>query len=238
MNRIALATAFGVVFVVSAVALAPLGVVLAMTGVERLGLSAVSAEGSVWSGRLVGARLGGVPMGDVAVRLEPLALLTGEVRLRTTTGAGAFRGDAVLVRDRDRFGVQHVNGEAPLSLIRASAPLSGSLSLDDVSAIFEQGRCLEASGRVSAPAPPGAGALAAPLSGSVVCRDGALLLPLEGRGPAGVVTVSLAIQGDGRYRAETRVATTDPAVGAGLRLAGFKDSGGAQVRADEGRLWR
>ena len=238
MNRIALALLFAVVLIGAAVAFAPLSAVLALAHVERLGLSAAAAQGSVWSGRLVGARLGGVSLGDVDVELEPLALLAGSVRLHVEGTDGAFAGRAVLSRQGGRVGLEAVTGEAPLSLIRTATPLPGALRLEGMSVAFENGRCVAAQGRATTVAQPNAGVLAPPLSGEATCRDGALLLPLQGQSAAGVITVTLAIQGDGRYRAETRVVTTDPSVDAGLRLAGFAASGGAQVRTEEGRLWR
>jgi general secretion pathway protein N len=221
---------FLVVAVAAAVAMAPLGAVLAWGGASRLGLSAAAAEGTIWSGRLVGARYGAVQLGDLDIRLDPLALLTGGLRLHSRAEAGAFTGRAEWMARGQEAGVEAVDGELTPNLLRTALSLPAPIRLEGVAVRFRQGRCATALGRVSASSEAGA------LTGALACRDGALLVPLQGKSVYGQTSLTIAIEGDGRYRAETKVSPTDPSVGAGLRLAGFTDAGGAMLRTDEGRL--
>jgi len=242
VKRLLLAGLFLVALLVAALVLAPLGAALAWVGADRWGLSADSAEGTVWSGRLRAARIGGLPLGEVELGLAPLSLLSGALRLDASARDGAFTGRAAVVADRNGVGVEDAHGEAPLNLFRAPLPLSGLLRFEGVTVRFREGRCVFASGRVQTSGLRGPSGLlgetAPALSGEAACRDGALFLPLEGAGPAGEFALHLSLEGDGRYRAEARMVAADPALEAGLRLAGFTSDGRAQVRAEAGRLWR
>jgi len=242
VKRLILAGLFLLVLLASVLALAPLGAALAWAGADRWGLSAEAAEGTIWSGRLRGARIGGLPLGEVELGLAPLSLLSGAWRLDATAHDGAFTGRAALIAAGGSVGVEDAHGEAPLNLFRAPLPLSGLLRFEGVTVRFREGRCVFASGRVQTSGLRGPSGLlgeAAPtLSGEAACRDGALLLPLEGAGPAGEFALHLSLEGDGRYRAEARMVAADPALEAGLRLAGFTSEGRAQVRAEAGRLGR
>ncbi|QHL90855.1 type II secretion system protein GspN [Sphingomonas changnyeongensis] len=84
-RRIVLVAGLG--FVVALIALMPLRVVL---GLMPPVLAARAATGSLWSGRLVDARIGPLMLGDVQAGLDPLALLTGRVRLGLAGYVPAF----------------------------------------------------------------------------------------------------------------------------------------------------
>src|SRR3546814_2867991 len=73
----------------------PLRLTLAWSGATDAGVAAREVRGSVWSGELVEARLGALPLGTVRASLSPLALLGGSVELafsRTDERPGALAG--------------------------------------------------------------------------------------------------------------------------------------------------
>src|SRR3546814_16280059 len=68
---------------------------LAWSGATDAGVTAREVRGSIWSGELVEARLGALPLGTVRASLSPLALLGGSVELafsRTDERLGALAG--------------------------------------------------------------------------------------------------------------------------------------------------
>ena len=68
--------------------LTPLRLVLDMAGADDLGLSADRVQGPFWGGRVIGARAGVMPLGDLKVSVNPFGLmLAGDdaARLRSVT---------------------------------------------------------------------------------------------------------------------------------------------------------
>lgn len=214
----------------------PMRVALGVAGLERLGVAAREVRGSVWSGRIDQLMLGNMPLGSVRAGLSPVSLLMGRARFdiaRTKGLADDIRG--ALTVGFGRIGVDDVTGAVPLGRTFAPLPM-GSLMLEDVSAYYSGDRCGHAEGRVRARMAgqmPGLN-LSQGLSGVVTCDGDALLLPLVSQ--SGMEKISLRIWRSGRYTAEMRVETADPALSATLGQAGFASIGGGQVLKVEGRL--
>ena len=241
MNRF-LAILFAVVLVGALVLLVPLRTALGWIGAERLGLTAAQVEGTMWAGHLSQARYGGVSLGEVAVALDPVALLTGRRRLTLTAEGGAVNGRAVLVSGADGAGLAEASGVAPLSVAPAGLALRGAVTVENLTAVFRAGRCIMASGQLTTDLFQRNAALlgdaGAPLSGEAACQGGVLVAPLRGTSASGAVSMTLRIRGDGRYDLDTGVTTTDPALDSRLALAGFILEGGTRRRTDRGTFWR
>lgn len=214
----------------------PMRVALGVAGLERLGIAAREVRGSVWSGRIDQLMLGNMPLGSVRAGLSPISLLMGRARFdiaRTKGLADDIHG--ALTVGFGRIGVDDVSGAVPLGRTFAPLPV-GSLMLEDVSAYYSGDRCGHAEGRVRARMAgqmPGLN-LSQGLSGVVTCDGDALLLPLVSQ--SGMEKISLRIWRSGRYTAEMRVETADPALAATLGQAGFASIGGGQVLKVEGTL--
>lgn len=221
---------FVVGFALALVATAPLS--LALGGDA---LAARRSEGTVWAGRLEGAALGPLALGDVEAGLDPLRLLTGKtsVRLEATGGAATGRGRVTL--GGKALSVETLSGSAPLSLLGAPPPFDGVLRLKDVDAAFAGSLCKRAAGEISAEL-TGLGDSPLPLGGKPDCRGAALALPLAGSRDGVGVSVLLTLQQNGAYRADTQVTTDDAGLGAMLAGAGFARDGDAYARMTEGRL--
>jgi general secretion pathway protein N len=214
----------------------PMRVALGLAGLERLGVAAREVRGTVWSGRIDQLMLGDMPLGAVRAGLSPLSLLVGRARFdidRTKGLPDDVRG--ALTVGFGRIGVDDVTGAVPLG--RSFAPLPvGSLIFEDVSGYFSGDRCGHAEGRVRARMSgqfPGLN-LSQGLSGVVACDGDALLLPLVSQ--SGLEKVNLRIWRSGRYIAEMRVETADPALATALGQAGFASAGNAQLLKVEGTL--
>jgi general secretion pathway protein N len=228
---------FIVVLAVALIAFMPMRAAAGLISLDRMGLAAGSVTGSVWSGRLQDASFRGSPLGDVAAGVDPLALFTGTTRLRLEMASGR----AVLVKNGGRAGLVDADLQIPLALFPTAVPLPGTLSTQDLTAGFLDGRCVRAEGKVSADVLQRTGLLGeggSALSGIPACGAGALVLPLRGRTQSAVVELVLRIEGDGRYRMDTKVDTADPRLQSTLSLAGFVPAAGGRARTDQGRLWR
>lgn len=225
-----------VLALVGLIAFLPMRVALGLVGLERLGVSAREVRGTVWSGRIDQLMLGDMPLGTVNAGLSPVALLMGRARLDIDRSKGlADDLSGAITVGPGRIGIDDVTGMVPLG--RSFAPLPiGSLAMEDVSGYFSGDRCAHAEGRVRARVAgqvPGLN-LSQGLSGVVTCDGDALLVPLVSQ--SGLEKVDVRIWRSGRYVAQMRVETADPALSGTLGTLGFASAGGAQVLKVEGTL--
>ena len=225
-------------FLFALAALLPLRLVLGWLSLDRAGVAAREAEGSVWLGALRETRIGGAVVGDLRARLDPLPLLVGRAHMRLDRidhgGDGApFRG-AISV-SRHSAGVDGVTALVPLAPAFAPLPIV-SLDLTDVSVRFQDGLCERADGLVKAAVAGDIAGIALPggLSGNARCDAGMLLLPLVSQG--GGEMLSLSIQRAGTYRAELLMRPSDAATRVRLLAAGFAPAGDRLRLAIQGSL--
>ena len=204
---------------------------LSMFGLTGQGLSARSVSGTIWSGKLVEARIGRLVVGDVAVGLRPLALLTGraQIDLQSPLGRGA------LTSLKGGFAVDDATARLITARLFAPIPLDG-LDLSNVSVAFAGKKCEKAEGRIRATFAGDVGglSLAQGLSGVARCDSGVLLLPLVSQ--SAMERLNLYVQGNGDYRAEFLVRSTDPAMAEKLGMAGFAPAPGGYVLRLAGKL--
>jgi general secretion pathway protein N len=216
------------VLILALLALCPLGAGIAMSGLGKSGLSARQAIGTIWSGSLIDAHMGPVPLGDVDVGLRPLALLTVRAELgisglgRVTAAPGSM-------------GIGNVT--AKLALGRVFAPLSlDVLDLNEVSVRFASDKCDSAEGRVRATFTGDVGGMdmTSGLSGTARCDAGELLLPLVSQ--SALQRLTMRISGEGRWRALLSVNTNDPAITTKLIATGFQLIAGNYILRLSGTL--
>lgn len=237
MSRRALVALFIGVLLPMLVATLPLRLVIAGgTGdvLDRLGLTATQAPGTVWSGRLRSAVWRGRPQGDVAISLRPLSLLAGVRRLRLS--ASALSVDLLQGR---RAGFEHASGQFELPV---HAPLPGTLvlSLDDAGLVFDDGTCQRASGRVAANFTAEGLPRPLQLGGRLTCdgERGRLLLSTQAGPDAVPIEASVTIDAQGRYEVHSLVRSTDDPSSLVLQAAGFRPTPAGLLRVDRGRFTR
>lgn len=240
MRRIRLPVGRGLFFLcmllLAIVALLPLRLALGWLTLDTQGLSARTAEGSVWLGRLTEARFGDAPLGDLSARLSPIQLLVGRARVDiagTDESAPPLRGAFGV--SRDSIGIDDATAAIPVAAVFAPLPLD-TLDLSDVSVRFRDGQCDRAEGRVRASV---AGEIAGlnlgqGLGGNARCDGGALLLPLQGQ--SGMERLAIRLFADGRYELDLAVRSGDPALGAKLALSGFRQTQDGYVFSLQGRF--
>jgi general secretion pathway protein N len=231
MTRVRAIGSFIAVMILALLALCPIGAGIALSGLGQSGLSAREGRGTIWSGSLIDAHIGPVPLGDVEVGLRPLALLTR----RTELGIVGTSGSGRLIAAPAGIGIGNVT--AKLSLGSAFSPLPlDILDLNEVSIRFVGNKCNAADGRVRATFTGNVAGidLTSGLSGTARCDGDELLLPLISQSAAQRLT--LRISGDGRWRALLSVNTNDPAITAKLVTAGFQLVAGGYIMRLSGSL--
>jgi general secretion pathway protein N len=211
---------------VALIVFVPLGVALPSSG-----LAARAARGTIWSGRLIDARVGNLAVGDVDVAVSPLPLLAGRTRadLRGPLGQGT------VILSSSGSGIDKATAKLATAGLFAAVPLDG-VDLDAMSVQFRGNRCESAEGRVKASfSGEVAGlALSQGLSGTARCEGGMLLIPLVSQ--SAMERLNMRIAGDGSYRAEFIVRATDPTLNAKLLGAGFVSSQAGYVLRLTGAL--
>lgn len=225
MRRVRLSTGpaalFGAMLLVAMIIFLPMRLALGWADVGERGLVSRAVSGSIWGATMREARFGNLALGDLAVRLSPLPLLVGRAAMVLDgPGEGGLPLSGTAFVSRHTAGVDDLTARIATGRAFAPLPVSG-VDLDGFSVRFEDGRCVEAGGRVRATLAGDAGGIALPPSAEGVarCEAGALLLPLASQ--SGTEAIALFIQGDGNYRAELSVRPTDPFAGERLERAGF-----------------
>jgi len=224
------------VFLFALVALLPLRLAIDWLGLDRSGLSAREAVGSIWLGALKEARFGQMPIGDVNAALRTAPLLLGRARVDLGRSSDTDPLKASLTVSRHAFGLDDVTGAVQAAALFAPLPIS-RLDLDDLSAHFAKGTCSSADGKVTAQINGEVAGVSLPggFSGNARCEAGGLLLPLVSQ--TGLETMNLRLSGEGRYVAEFMVRPSDAALAERLLTAGFALApDGAYVTRVEGSL--
>lgn len=218
---------FAAVLATAVLLLWPLRLAISGLGLEAAGLSARAVRGSMWSGELDAAGFRGARLGDVTLRLAPLALLAGRVEWRIS--GDALRGAGF--RAVDGGGVTELSGRLALDGL-AGLPVAG-FELDAVGIAFAGGACRSAAGRVTAIAGPALGDEGG-LTGQPRCDGRYVLLPLVSA--SGLARLDLRIAADGGYRAALALEGGDEARRAALLGRGFQPTPQGLALQVEGQL--
>jgi general secretion pathway protein N len=225
--------ALGVLFAgLALLMLMPLGV-----AASSFGLAARHSQGTIMSGALRDAALGRIRIGDVNVKLQPLALLKGQVQFALQ------RGDAP---DAPGLSGSIGSGYSSAFVDRLTASVDGGglidgmdgsdVRVESLSVNFSHGRCISASGlvRLSLDDTPLGSAIKGGLAGNAECRNGDLFLPLFSA--SAMERVFVRIKGDGRYQATITVSEPSPETTTALGFAGFQPMAGGLRLTRSGRL--
>ena len=214
---------FAAVLAIAGVAQFP----LRLAGLDRAGVTARAAQGTIWSGRLDDASWRGVPIGDIEVGLSTMALLGG--RLRLDFGGAAIRG--TLVRRAGGSGVTGLSGGVgPLQI---GGVAMTALTFEAVEIGFAAGTCAEAAGVVRLQPAAGLGAGDA-LVGAPRCDGDALVLPLASA--SGKQRLDMRVDADRHYRATLAIDNPAEAQRAALLAAGFRPTPAGLALSVEGEF--
>ncbi len=239
-----LAIAAAALAAVLVIAKLPLAAVVGWAGLEKGGLSYARAEGTLWDGRLIGARANGHDLGDVDVAADPMALLGGRARLTfAIDGDGVLgRGGASIGLDR-KVVVEDARFVVDLSRFAyyfSRLSFSGVVEADVDRVVFGPRGCERAEARVATDAlKETAEAMrgeAPSLAGPLRCDGDALVVDLEGGEEADRIVMSLRLDPDLSYALRLSVRTQDPSLSSLLPMLGFAGADESFSYALDGRL--
>jgi general secretion pathway protein N len=214
--------------------LMPLSVAVAIAGIDRMGITAKGADGTVWNGRMRQAAVNGAPVGDIGLSLSPLALLTGEIRLKGLTLPDAA-SQGTLVRSFSGWGVDSVTAQLPVSQNYGPLVATG-LRLENVTFRTAGAKCVDASGTVALTLAGNAAILpkAETLTGPLRCDGEGVRLRLTD--PSAARRVTVTVRSDGVYSGTLTIATSDEQLRLLLSTGGFTDSSEGLTMRFEGRI--
>lgn len=226
---------FALAFMAMLIVVLPLRLALDLAGAEQLGLSARSASGSLWNGRLEEARLHGIELGNASARLSPLSLLVGTRAVRLS----APQLDARLQLGRRR-GLDHLHGQLALPPAALLPGLRLGVQADALQVLFLDDACDAAGGRVTVAVDQADGSPLLTLDGTAACEGRAAVLALAasaGDGPLARMQATARIHSDGQWTLDARVPVVDdPASRLALEAAGFHPGPGGWSRVERGSL--
>lgn len=206
--------------VLALVVLLPLRLVLGSLADEDGPLSARAAQGIVWDGRVIDARVGSLPLGTLDVALMPWSLLSGgtfSVEREASPGRAGFA--AKLGGDADSLRIGDANGELDLAGAMGALPVR-AISFAEFAMDMDHGRCIEASGNLGlviaslGPLIEGETVLA----GEARCEDGVLTVPMVG--PTGTERLLFTVNGS-EWSADLHLSNLPVEVAAPLLERGF-----------------
>jgi general secretion pathway protein N len=180
-------------------------------------------QGAVWSGELVDARLGALPLGTIRASLSPIALLAGRTEMAFTRADDRLGPLAGRLHGGREAGASDVNGVTALAGGLGMIPVD-TIRFEGVTLRFDAaGQCAVAGGRLhlSVAAPIAGLDLSRGLSGPLTCVNGRAQAALASQ--SGMERLTLSFDGGGAYRARFAInVDRDPTMAAALSAMGFK----------------
>ncbi|OAO03854.1 hypothetical protein A8B75_09960 [Sphingomonadales bacterium EhC05] len=223
-----------ILFAVLAVAVyfLPLRLAVNLAGLENSRFAAKNISGSIWNGRIEGAQLGPVTLGDLDAGVQFWPLLTGKILMDLERPATATTDGLTATIGKNGKSLLVENLKTKLNVGAQLAPMPASqIDLDGLSVAFAGGRCQSASGKVRLSLDaniPGLD-LKQGLLGNAECQDGVLLLPLQSG--SGMEQLTFRLEGNGFYTARLFLSGRDSAWALLLPTLGFRQvSNGYAIR--------
>ncbi len=188
--------------VAAAIVFMPLRLAVDWAGLDDNQFTARQINGTIWDGRIVGAQLGPLPLGDLDAGMQFWPLVSGDLIFDIERPGDAPGKGMKATLGRAGNGLLIADANAAMQIGRQLAPLPAStLELTGVTAYFENRRCQSASGQVRISLDsniPGLD-LKQGLLGNAECQDGELVLPLVSG--SGMEQLTLKLDGSGDYTA-------------------------------------
>ncbi len=228
---------FLIAFAAFAIALAPAALLAPARDGERFNYASI--EGTIWSGRVNAARLGGYSIDALDWRVAAVDLLLGKltVLFRAT---GPVAGDGAVTVGLGGDKEARIGSLRAESLMFGKTRFAGETRIEDLRLGFKNGACAAALGKVSTEVLRKAGAalgFAGPqLSGEPSCNGPDIELPMRGLAADGgevAAVLRLKADGSGEWRLSAKDVSKDAMIG--LAAAGFShdQAQSAMVRSGE-----
>lgn len=208
-----LITIFTILLLIAAIGVyfLPLRGVLSLAGLPESRFSTQKVTGTLWRGKMHGAKLGPFELGDLDSSVRFWPLLRGEFLMDVSRpAAGNDRGLVATIGRPEGNGFLVQDATTRLILERQLAPLpTAIIDLDGVTIGFANGQCQMAQGKIRLSLDamiPGLD-LKNGFSGDVICDGDALILPLQSG--SGKERLRVRVQANGFYRARLALANSD-----------------------------
>lgn len=217
------------------VGLFPLRLAVAWSDLGQMGFTARYVAGTIWFGRIGDLHLKSQPIGTLEVTVSPLALLFGTIDMRfdrLDSPEGPLAGNLIAGSSR---GIRSTSGRIAVADMFAPVPI-GALELKDVTMLFRNGQCFDASGRITPiiTVPLPGVRLDSGLSGAVECDGERARVVLSSA--SGAERIDFYVQESGDYRARMSIRSSDPLVNSGLAVFGFRPTPQGLSLSVDGRL--
>lgn len=225
----------GAILLIALIALFPLRVALGISDLERMGFTARQVAGTIWYGRIGELHLRSQPLGTFEGKLDPTALLLGNVSMRINrmdSPDGVLTGQLIA---GFRRGLKDADGRVTVGAMFAPLPVE-ALELKGATLLFRNGRCAEAGGSVTpliALPAPGLN-LGLDFTGTLECNGDRVRV--RSRSASGKEMFEFQADADGGYRAQISVSGATPQAAAALSLLGFRQSARGLTLSTQGRL--
>lgn len=215
---------------------APLGYVLSRANIPQQFASWSSAEGTVSKGRLNTLRVGPQLVGDVLLNLKGINPFSRSVSYDIQWGSPGGRGAGFINLKSGRVKITDFRLQQDLSsmpgLILAVREIGGDIRISDGNITINEAGCESATGALSSDMIVKLGnrygRSFAPLSGTIGCENGLLIVALDSSSDQGdIINVDGRISPTGQGAFNISVQTQDAEIGFALREYGFEqtDSG-------------
>jgi general secretion pathway protein N len=200
-----------------------------------MGAGWAQSEGTLLKGRISGLHMQGQVVGDVVLKLRPLSLLRLSPTYDVQWGGAAGRGTGVIALKGETLVATQVTLQQDLSGIEGLAPpvraIGGSVRLDQGAMTISRAGCASASGTISSDALSNAaaqyGRQFGELSGPLSCRDGDVVVALNGQSDAGdMVALNASASFLGQSNFDVKVTTQNGEVRYLLTQVGFVEQDG------------
>ncbi|MEM9495947.1 MAG: type II secretion system protein N [Pseudomonadota bacterium] len=246
LRRFSLGVIGAAVFVATLIASAPASLIAPALASSGGRVHYAGIEGTIWRGRILGAQVEHVSLGDVAFRLSPLSLVTLSPRATVDLAGGAVVGDAdvavgfgrrVHVRDAKlafdlaRLARRGILGEA----------VTGRADLTVRDLMFGADGCVRADADIwtdvlSAQARRYGQGDEFPMVGAAACDGARLALSMNGEGDAGAAALEISVAPDYTYEISATAQPVGDDIVAALLYFGFENDNGALIYGSTGVL--
>jgi hypothetical protein len=236
--------AAGAGFLASLIAAAPASLAAAIAERAAPQLDIAGSKGGLWRGEFRGVIYDGVPIGDVAIAINPLALPLGRLAARVESRGGALAGKGRIALSFGSVELHDVSAMFALSAIRRytffGARYEGAARIDADRLLLSRRGCAADGAKISTNALDGLSrrwsGRAFPLAGDIRCAEGRLVLTLSGDGADGAATLQATVAPDLSYGLVFTAAPRRREAAEALRLFGFQGEGETLSYEAVGRL--
>ncbi len=236
MRVLVLSVVFVVTFAVTVLANLPLAPFVTMANLAAYGVDHGAVRGTIWHGAIEEISASGRDIGRVEAQIHAASLLTGRLEADVRVDGPGLRGAgrlslAVSGRAAMRNASLTLDVQAVESLHELVRARGGEVFVRVDSLVFDRRGCRAAAGLISTDVlarPDGRTSWRGPdLEGGAQCRDGVLVLMLNGENADAAVQIEARLTPEGEGGLRANVQTQDPNFDLAAGLFGFDRSNGA-----------